>query len=1322
MYSQYNYQSHVGGATTQTTMAPPVQATSLSWNGTQWVSIASSFPATINAPAQFHHHHQQQQQQHQPIHSHINPTAAVTNIPPPKTKLPPTPVHLKHRGDESLMTLDQLVSHYSLIYHHYAAEVSSFNDHNNTNVVAGSTTKAWAVYHCDLSARAAHHYNDLLHNRNNVGTKLGGTTQVKDINTEQQKELSRGHHHQYPPTPIHNTTTATAPTPIETKTNTLTTSTTPSKDTPLEEDPPESFRRYAHKNLRLCHTETQRKAMQELLTMTMDRAIQKQEFHGTDWDYESLLPVPPGGELQSSTPLQQDVDVADNKMNNKPHHTAYQPEERVDDSEDKTKSSFPAEVSSEFKSLKRKHTSFEYGENNHVPNTNNQQNKEQGKASNSPITETASNLSSQQGPVNDWDGNDITNIRNENDTKGSAVNSDTQDVIPCTKTLKNVLNNHEQKTTLDDWYGGSGEGDSSTNTGASQSGACITFEPKVFKKKKKKRYQRGGMNYRRPQVNSTATEETKVQKNYQPVTNNIATKENGNESHATTSQNKVFHLVPNGNNGCAGDNNHVSSPIPLRDPTREHQLKYDTTANAQQLGNKSQQEQEETVSDWYANSSPQQLKRDATVVAQQSNVVHQSNAKSQQEQKETVSDWYANSGPKISPPSSISPLKKEINMQDQKQTLNDWYGGDNSIDGKNKGEATITFKPKPLKKKKKKIRKYMKRSLAVPAPKIKVLSTRDNNNDFRMNSGKFVPCSQPPMSGNGITMLPPVQSGSTAVGTGHYQKSYGTVKREGFSEINVNNNRNYDLHQENNLHDNFGRAHRVQPPLKREEDYMPLNRASSNTTTQHVQHHETETKQKFYNYSEAREGGYSPSQKDTTIERDHQPQKNRTGRWDVSSTDSNQNNHLHRCQVQQTDSGAGNEFENSEIKTTHNSVTAYQLTQSNNDSAKTVRFSTCSSPVSNASRNMSNSRPKNSKHPAHGFERSKTKLASRASRFAATSSNPHIEYIQDADRYMGKSVIGGTLDKILTEEDYEKMTVKGHCEVLEKSYLRLTSPPRAALVRPQRILRRHLTNLKKKWLQYRTNLYITGNKHGCSDDLSYTWFCSQLKAIRQDLTVQRIFNAFAVDVYETHAKIALQENDLNEYNQSQTQLKELYALLSHQALTEEEHAEITGLEHQNEFIAYRIIYHIFLTGNQKYDGGSSDLLKIMISLTPAQRKDAAIAHALNVRVAVAEHDYHAFFKLQDVCPNLGAYLMDTLVPQVRSLGLKYIMKAYRPSIAVMFILQELGFSVDEADVEGGKAWLSSCGCKFSNDRSMIMTKESNLNEIHLVGVNNSSLI
>jgi hypothetical protein len=40
---------------------------------------------------------------------------------------------------------------------------------------------------------------------------------------------------------------------------------------------------------------------------------------------------------------------------------------------------------------------------------------------------------------------------------------------------------------------------------------------------------------------------------------------------------------------------------------------------------------------------------------------------------------------------------------------------------------------------------------------------------------------------------------------------------------------------------------------------------------------------------------------------------------------------------------------------------------------------------------------------------------------------------------MGEDVIGG--GRKLDENDFERMTVKGTCKVLEKEYLRLTAPP-----------------------------------------------------------------------------------------------------------------------------------------------------------------------------------------------------------------------------------------------------------------------------------------
>ncbi|KFA76023.1 hypothetical protein S40288_00406 [Stachybotrys chartarum IBT 40288] len=236
--------------------------------------------------------------------------------------------------------------------------------------------------------------------------------------------------------------------------------------------------------------------------------------------------------------------------------------------------------------------------------------------------------------------------------------------------------------------------------------------------------------------------------------------------------------------------------------------------------------------------------------------------------------------------------------------------------------------------------------------------------------------------------------------------------------------------------------------------------------------------------------------------------------------------------------------------------------------------------------------------------------------------------------------------------------IVGTSEVLEKKYLRLTAPPVASNVRPERILRQTLDLLKKKWRK----------------ESNYSYICDQFKSMRQDLTVQRIKNEFTVSVYEIHARIALEKGDIGEYNQCQTQLRSLYTL---------------GLKgNPIEFKAYRILYFIH-TANRT---GMNDTLA---DLTVAEKEERPIKHALDVRSALALGNYHKFFQLYMDTPNMGAYLMDMFVVRERLAALCNLCKAFKPDVKLRFITEELGF---ESDADAAQFIIDYQGQHLLEDR------------------------
>ncbi len=226
----------------------------------------------------------------------------------------------------------------------------------------------------------------------------------------------------------------------------------------------------------------------------------------------------------------------------------------------------------------------------------------------------------------------------------------------------------------------------------------------------------------------------------------------------------------------------------------------------------------------------------------------------------------------------------------------------------------------------------------------------------------------------------------------------------------------------------------------------------------------------------------------------------------------------------------------------------------------------------------------------------------------------------------------------------------GTNQSLTKAYMRLTSDPKASDIRPPAVLKKALALVEEKWK---------------SREWTYDQLKEQLKSIRQDLTVQHAKGPLAVSAYETHARVALEHDDLAEYNQCQTVLKTLHE----RYINEEKFKDSRG-----EFAAYRLLYALIADETAK---NGRQLFTEMIDLTEENIEHDFVKHALEAIVSVKGSDIVKFFKLRKTAPNYNWNLMQKHANRLRGHALLALCSSHRPTIPVSFFTSTLGFENEE---------------------------------------------
>lgn len=243
-------------------------------------------------------------------------------------------------------------------------------------------------------------------------------------------------------------------------------------------------------------------------------------------------------------------------------------------------------------------------------------------------------------------------------------------------------------------------------------------------------------------------------------------------------------------------------------------------------------------------------------------------------------------------------------------------------------------------------------------------------------------------------------------------------------------------------------------------------------------------------------------------------------------------------------------------------------------------------------------------------------------------------------------------------EKTEQYSVTGTCQTMEKRYLRLTSAPDPGQVRPEPVLQRWLAELETLWAHKKKE---------------WKYVEDQMRAIRQDLTVQNIRGPFREQVYELNARWALESGDLGQFNQCQTQLKQLHS-----------ESRTASVDLKAEFLSYRLLYYFFQ--NLRVD---EQLFLNKLTSHSDLRRHPYIEFALEIRSSATTHNFSKYFQLARISQGKSSeikfrgapashvkYILHAFEARQRVFALMVLTRAFATHIALSWLSALLGFDSD----------------------------------------------